>query len=165
MIEAAADLPEHGLNLKPIQFRSLGRRGGIMADLSQFQHPRSAWMYERISAESEQRGTAEQRGRLLAGLSGRVIDVVAQQLLGCTVGHRAHSHVRLRKPTDIVDVPGDSEVAQKDSSFTILRIGEQDICGLDVAVQKTVLMRVVERTGNSRDDPVVSQLRCKRSRT
>ncbi|MGH3908571.1 MAG: class I SAM-dependent methyltransferase [Pseudonocardiaceae bacterium] len=48
-----------------------------MADLSQFQHPRFARMYERISAESEQRGTAEQRDLVLAGLSGRVIEVGA----------------------------------------------------------------------------------------
>ncbi|MCW2651364.1 MAG: hypothetical protein QOE41_2212 [Mycobacterium sp.] len=48
-----------------------------MADLSQFQHPRFARMYERISAESEQRGTAEHRDRALAGMSGRVIEVGA----------------------------------------------------------------------------------------
>ena len=48
-----------------------------MTDLTQFQHPRFARMYERISAESEQRGTAEHRDRLLAGLTGRVIEVCA----------------------------------------------------------------------------------------
>jgi ubiquinone/menaquinone biosynthesis C-methylase UbiE len=48
-----------------------------MADLAQFQHPRFARMYERISAESERRGTAGQRDRLLAGLTGRVIEVGA----------------------------------------------------------------------------------------
>ena len=48
-----------------------------MTDLSGFQHPRFARMYERISAESERRGTAEQRDRALAGLSGRVIEVGA----------------------------------------------------------------------------------------
>ena len=48
-----------------------------MADLTQFQHPRFARMYERISAESERRGTAEHRDRLLAGLTGRVIEVGA----------------------------------------------------------------------------------------
>jgi len=48
-----------------------------MADLAQFQHPRFARMYERISAESERRGTAEHRDRLLAGLTGRVIEVGA----------------------------------------------------------------------------------------
>ncbi len=48
-----------------------------MADLAQFQHPRFARMYERISAESERRGTAQHRTRALAGLSGRVIEVGA----------------------------------------------------------------------------------------
>lgn len=48
-----------------------------MADLSTFQHPRFARMYERISAESERRGTAQHRDRALAGLSGRVIEVGA----------------------------------------------------------------------------------------
>lgn len=48
-----------------------------MPDLSQFQHPRFARMYERISTESERRGTAEHRDRALAGLSGRVIEVGA----------------------------------------------------------------------------------------
>jgi len=48
-----------------------------MTDLTQFQHPRFARMYERISAESERRGTAGHRDRLLAGLSGRVIEVGA----------------------------------------------------------------------------------------
>jgi ubiquinone/menaquinone biosynthesis C-methylase UbiE len=56
-----------------------------MADLSEFQHPRFAKMYERISAESEQRGTAEQRDRVLAGLSGRVIEVGAGN--GMNFGH------------------------------------------------------------------------------
>lgn len=48
-----------------------------MTDLSQFQHPRFARMYERVSQESEQRGTAEHRHRALAGLSGRVVEVGA----------------------------------------------------------------------------------------
>jgi ubiquinone/menaquinone biosynthesis C-methylase UbiE len=48
-----------------------------MADLSAFQHPRFARMYERISAESEVRGTAEHRDRVLAGLAGKVIEVGA----------------------------------------------------------------------------------------
>ncbi|BCQ10669.1 methyltransferase type 11 [Mycobacterium heckeshornense] len=48
-----------------------------MADLSQFQHPRFARMYERMSAESERRGTAKYRDRMLAGLTGRVIEIGA----------------------------------------------------------------------------------------
>jgi len=42
-------------------------------------------MYERISVESEQRGTAEHRDRALAGLSGRVIEVGAGN--GLNFGH------------------------------------------------------------------------------
>src|SRR6516165_5130276 len=37
-----------------------------MTDLSRLQHPRFARMYEQISAESERRGTAEHRDRVLA---------------------------------------------------------------------------------------------------
>lgn len=48
-----------------------------MKDLSAFQHPRFARLYERISAESETRGTAQHRERVLAGLTGRVIEVGA----------------------------------------------------------------------------------------
>jgi ubiquinone/menaquinone biosynthesis C-methylase UbiE len=62
----------------------VGRRRP-MTDLSAFQHPGFARMYERISAESEQRGTAEHRDRALAGLSGRVIEVGAGN--GLNFGH------------------------------------------------------------------------------
>jgi ubiquinone/menaquinone biosynthesis C-methylase UbiE len=48
-----------------------------LTNLSEFQHPRFARMYERISVESERRGTAEHRDRVLAGLSGHVIEIGA----------------------------------------------------------------------------------------
>ena len=48
-----------------------------MTDLSAFQHPRFARLYERISAESDQRGTAEHRRRALTGLTGTVIEIGA----------------------------------------------------------------------------------------
>ena len=56
-----------------------------MTDLSRFQHPRFARMYERISAESERRGTAEHRDRVLTGLTGRVIEIGAGN--GLNFGH------------------------------------------------------------------------------
>jgi ubiquinone/menaquinone biosynthesis C-methylase UbiE len=49
----------------------------IMTNLGRFQHPRFARAYERISRDSEVRGTAEHRDRLLEGLTGRVIEVGA----------------------------------------------------------------------------------------
>ena len=48
-----------------------------MQDLSGFQHPRFARMYERLSAEAERNGMAELRIRLLSGLGGRVVEVGA----------------------------------------------------------------------------------------
>lgn len=48
-----------------------------MTDMTQLQHPRFARMYERMSAESERRGTAKHRDRLLAGLTGRVLEIGA----------------------------------------------------------------------------------------
>jgi ubiquinone/menaquinone biosynthesis C-methylase UbiE len=48
-----------------------------MQDLSGFQHPRFARMYERLSAEAERNGMAGLRRRLLSGLSGRVVEVGA----------------------------------------------------------------------------------------
>lgn len=56
-----------------------------MSELSAFQHPRFARMYEKLSAESERRGTAEHRDRALAGLSGRVLEVGAGN--GMNFGH------------------------------------------------------------------------------
>ncbi|MFI6595094.1 class I SAM-dependent methyltransferase [Nonomuraea sp. NPDC050536] len=48
-----------------------------MQDLSRFQHPRFARMYERMSAVAEQGAMSGYRDRLLAGLSGRVIEIGA----------------------------------------------------------------------------------------
>jgi ubiquinone/menaquinone biosynthesis C-methylase UbiE len=47
------------------------------SDLGVYQHPRFARFYLRLSAKSEQAGVAGHRDRLLAGLTGRVIEVGA----------------------------------------------------------------------------------------
>jgi protein-L-isoaspartate O-methyltransferase len=60
-----------------------------MTDLSKFQHPRFARMYERISRESEARGTAEHRARMLESLTGRVIEIGAGN--GMNFGHYPQS--------------------------------------------------------------------------
>jgi SAM-dependent methyltransferase len=46
-------------------------------DLSRFQNPRFAGMWRRVSRQSESRGTGAYRAGLLAGLSGRAIEVGA----------------------------------------------------------------------------------------
>jgi ubiquinone/menaquinone biosynthesis C-methylase UbiE len=52
-------------------------QGAAMNELEPFQHPRFTRAYQRISAESERRGSAAHRDRMLAGLTGRVIEVGA----------------------------------------------------------------------------------------
>src|SRR5688500_3358403 len=47
-----------------------------MQDLSRFQHPRFARTYKRMSERADP-ATAELRGRLLAGLTGRVLEIGA----------------------------------------------------------------------------------------
>jgi hypothetical protein len=44
------------------------------AELAEFQHPRFVRMYERVNAESDKRGTTAHCDRVLAGLSGRVLE-------------------------------------------------------------------------------------------
>lgn len=48
-------------------------------------HPVFAWVYERLSAQMERAGVGEQRGLLLAGVTGRVIEVGAGN--GLMFGH------------------------------------------------------------------------------
>lgn len=71
-----------------------------MSDLSRFQHPRFARMYERISADSERRGTAAHRDRALAGLSGRVIEVGAGNGMNFTHYPQTVSEVVAVEPDD-----------------------------------------------------------------
>ncbi|HET9655734.1 MAG TPA: class I SAM-dependent methyltransferase [Kineosporiaceae bacterium] len=48
-----------------------------MDDLRRFQHPRFARLYEQLGAEADARGATGHRKRLLAGLSGQVVEVGA----------------------------------------------------------------------------------------
>lgn len=54
-------------------------------DLERFQHPCFARSYDRVSRESEARGTGAYRDRLLDGLTGRVIEIGAGN--GLNFGH------------------------------------------------------------------------------
>lgn len=71
-----------------------------MGELSQFQHPRFARTYERMSAEPEQRGTARYRDRALAGLAGRVIEVGAGNGLNFAHYPRTVTEVVAVEPED-----------------------------------------------------------------
>jgi hypothetical protein len=69
--------------------------------------------------------------------------------------HGAHGHVGGGQPADVVEVAGDAEVGQQDSTRTRVRGGEQDVGRFDVAVQQAALVGVVEGLGDRRaeDEP------------
>jgi ubiquinone/menaquinone biosynthesis C-methylase UbiE len=73
-----------------------------VSELARLQHPRFAKAYQRIAATSDARGGAQHRQRLLAGLSGRVIEVGAGQ--GRNFAHYPAS------VTDVVAVEPDDQL-------------------------------------------------------
>jgi ubiquinone/menaquinone biosynthesis C-methylase UbiE len=77
-------------------------------------------MYERISAEAEQRGTAAHRDRVLAGLSGRVIEVGAGN--GLNFGHYPHSvtEVLVVEPEDRLRALAEKAAAQARVSVAVV---------------------------------------------
>ncbi len=138
-----------------------------MADLSQFQHPRFARVYERASAESEQRGTAEYRERLLAGLSGRVIEVGAGNGLNFSHYPNAVTEVVAVEPENqlralaqsaasratvpVRVVAGQAEaLSAEDGSFDAA-VASLVLCSVaDVSVALTEIWRVLEPGGQLR---------------
>jgi ubiquinone/menaquinone biosynthesis C-methylase UbiE len=117
-----------------------------MTDLSGFQHPRFARLYERISAESERRGTAEHRDRALAGLSGRVIEVGAGN--GMNFGHypTTVSEVVAVEPEDRLRTLAESAAAKAVVPITVVA-GHGDAlpfedASFDAAVVSLVLCSV-----------------------
>jgi ubiquinone/menaquinone biosynthesis C-methylase UbiE len=119
-----------------------------MTDLSAFQHPRFARLYEKISAESERRGTAEHRDRTLAGLSGRVVEVGAGN--GMNFGHYppAVSEVVAVEPEDRLRALAESAAATATVPVTVVA-GHGDAlpfedASFDAAVVSLVLCSVPE---------------------
>src|SRR5262249_60735867 len=85
-------------------------------------------------------------------LVGAPVNVLASQLFGCGVGDRPPVEICGGESADIALLPGYSEVGQQDSSYTVFWICEQDVGRLDVAMQQSPLMGVVERAGHRGDD-------------
>ena len=80
------------------------------------------------------------------------VDVGTRQLLGRRVGHRPHRDIGLGDTADVGEVARYAEVRQQDSAFPVLGVGEQDVGGLDVAVQQAAVVCVVERAGDGLQD-------------
>jgi SAM-dependent methyltransferase len=71
-----------------------------VADLERFQHRRFALAYQRVSLESEARGVAAHRDRLLSGLAGRVIEIGAGNGLNFAHYPRTVTEVVAVEPED-----------------------------------------------------------------
>jgi hypothetical protein len=102
-----------------------------------------------------ERGFASQQakcGRRQRILIGTPVDVGAHQLFGRRVCHRPDGVVGGRQSADVAHLPGNAEIAQQDSALRTPAIGEQDVGRLDVAVQKSTLMGVVQRRSDGPDD-------------
>ncbi|OBJ37863.1 hypothetical protein A5621_14260 [Mycobacterium colombiense] len=63
------------------------------------------------------------------------VDGGTRQLLGRRVCHGSDRDVGFGDPADVAEVTRDAEVRQQDSALALVRMGEQDVGGLDVAVQ------------------------------
>ena len=59
----------------------------------------------------------------------------------------AHAQAGFRKPTSARDTDSQSDPKVRDDRLAVL---EQDVCGLDVAVDHPVFVRVLECTGDLR---------------
>ncbi len=56
------------------------------------------------------------------------------------------------RSADVADLSGNTEVGQQDPSSARVGVAEQNVGGLDVAVQQSALMRIVQRVGDGADD-------------
>lgn len=100
-----------------------------------FQHPRFARCYERLSVASERRGAAEHRARLLAGLSGRVLEVGAgnglnfkhyPEAVAEVIAVEPDDYLRSRAEAAAASVPTSVRVVTGDAERLPLNDGEAD---------------------------------------
>ena len=103
----------------------------------------------------KRRSTGQQlkSGRRQCILVGAAVDPVAHELFGRGVRNGSHGHVGSGQIVRVTDAPGDPEVRQHDSLIGGSGVGQQDVGGLDVAVEQSSIVGVVECVGDGRDDP------------
>lgn len=77
------------------------------------------------------------------------VDVLAHQLFGCGVGRCPHHHIGGGQAADVADLPDNTEVGQQNPPPARVGIGQQDIGGLDVAVQQSTKMRVIQASATA----------------
>jgi len=120
-----------------------------MRDLDRFQHPRFARIYERVSAEAEARGTTEHRRRLLAGITGQVLEIGAGNGLNFAHYPPEVSGVLALEPDDSLRSLAERAAGHAPVPVTV-RAGHADAlpagdASMDVVVSSLVLCSVPDQ--------------------
>ncbi len=138
-------LGEH--RAQPGQFGPLGSDRGRVGAQVLADDDRRVGVLERRHPGEQVIGRRGQR--VLVGVT---VYVVALELFGCGVGHRADRHVGSGQPAGLTHPPGDAEVGEHDPVVTGVGEAQQDVGRFDVAVQQALAVRVVQRLGDRGDD-------------
>jgi ubiquinone/menaquinone biosynthesis C-methylase UbiE len=117
-------------------------KAAVGDDLARFQHPRFARFYMDVSATAEQRGTAEHRRRLLAGLAGRVAEIGAGN--GLNFGHYPPevTEVVAVEPEAILRAAAERAAAGSPVPVTVVA-GHADALPLEAASVDAVVLSLV----------------------
>ena len=107
----------------------------------------------RVRMVKRRRSAEQMKRRRRQGVLIRAsVEVFAHQLFRRGVEDRAHRHIRRGEVVGVVDPAGNTEVAQQDSLVTFGGIAQHYVGRLHIAVQKALLMRIVESLGDAGDD-------------
>lgn len=122
-----------------------------MTDLQRFQHPRFARLYERISIESERRGTAEHRDRNLADLHGRVIELGAGNGLNFEHYPKTVDEVLAIEPDDTLRALAEQAAQHASVPVRVIAAHADDLpfddASFDAAIASLVLCSVPDPGG------------------
>ncbi|MFF8904799.1 class I SAM-dependent methyltransferase [Streptomyces olivaceoviridis] len=110
---------------------------------SELQHPRFSRQYLKIAAEADRRGGADHRDRLLAGLSGRVLEVGAGQ--GRNVRHYPETvtEVVALEPDDTLRTAAERAAASAPVPVAVVAGEAADLPGVDGAFDAVVASLVL----------------------
>ncbi|NUR57951.1 MAG: class I SAM-dependent methyltransferase [Catenulispora sp.] len=111
-------------------------------DLARFQHPRFARFYIDVSTTAERRGAAEHRGRLLAGLSGRVAEIGAGNGLNFAHYPREVTEVVAIEPDAVLRAAAERAAADAPVPITVMA-GHADAPPLGEASVDAVVLSLV----------------------
>lgn len=120
-----------------------------MSEVRKLQHPRFARAYLRIAEQAQQRGAIGHRQRLVAGMSGRVVEIGAGQGLNFAYYPTSVSQVIAVEPDDTLRVHAERAAAHASVPVTVLA-GQADQLPVDTdscdgAVMSLVLCSVPDQ--------------------